>query len=65
MYCDFGNLILQKILEFENRISKLKIEISPHLATYVNCSEQTFEIWGKSHRKERENPGQLNLDRYL
>jgi hypothetical protein len=52
-------------MKFENWIFKLKIEILPHLVTYVNCSEQMFEIWGKSHGKEREDPSQLNLDHYL
>ena len=53
------------MLKFENWISKLKIEISPHLSRYANCSKQFFEIWGKSHRKEREDPDQLNLDHYM
>ena len=52
-------------MKFENRVFKLKIQIFQHLPWYVDCSEQTFEIWGKSHRKEREDPGQLNLDNYL
>ena len=52
-------------MKFENWVFKLKIQIFQYLIRDVDCSEQTFEIWGKSHRKEREDPGQLNLDHYL